>query len=328
MVTKRGTSGADTIFGTGSADQLFGLAGDDHLYGRAGNDLLDGGRGVDWIDGGAGRDKLSYVNVGVDQFGLGVFVSLADNRVQSEVAGNDHIANIEDIDGTNFDDYLIGGFDKNVIAGRSGSDLLKGYGGRDSIHGGDGNDTIHGDYFIGDQFFTEIPGSTPGAADLLKGGAGNDEIEGDEGDDIIFGGPGFDRLRGELGSDRLHGGADPDEFIWGAGPPGEINSAENGYDVIEDFKKGEDIIRFSLSEPGKQRLGAFEDPASGIKDIDSNRNGVLDNADEFIDIRVVTHDGVSKLSTVIDVATYVTYDQGELTLVVFGVTGMTTTDFI
>ena len=180
---------------------------------------------------------------------------------------------MEDIDGTNFDDYLIGWSDKNVIAGRSGNDLLYGSGGKDSVHGGDGNDTIYGDYFIGDQFYTEVPGTTPGAADLLRGGAGNDEIEGDEGDDIIFGGAGFDRLRGELGSDRLYGGAGRDEFIYGAGPPGEINSAENGFDVIEDFKKGEDTIRFNVSEPGKPTLSAFEDPASGLKDIDSNRNG-------------------------------------------------------
>ncbi len=71
---------------------------------------------------------------------------------------------------------------------------------------------------------------------------------------------------------------------------------------------------------------AFEEPASGIVDLDSNGNDVLDDGDLYVEIEVVTHGGVTKQSTVIDTAGFTDLDTGQHALTVFGVTGLTAND--
>jgi Ca2+-binding RTX toxin-like protein len=72
--------------------------------------------------------------------------------------------------------------------------------------------------------------------DRLSGGRGNDVLWGGQGDDQLWGGKGNDVLCGGLGDDQLWGGKGQDIFTL------EINS---GFDVVADFRDGQDVIKLS-----------------------------------------------------------------------------------
>lgn len=134
------------------------------------------------------------------------------------------------------------------------------------------------------------------------------------GDDRLYGVLGNDSLNGEGGSDSLRGGAGLDTF--------NLNYHEGdgtGRDTIEDFVRGED----------KLYLHVHTDSAylENFYDFDSNGNGALDSADDYVRVESVTHNGITRTSTVIDVSDVAT-ETGELSLVVFGVTGLTASDFL
>ena len=127
-------------------DRLDGRAGDDRLLGGLGGDVLIGGTGVDRMDGGGGRDAVNYAGVAVDEFGSGIFVTLEESCVTSSVVGDDILSNIEDVIGTDHDDYLIGGYGVSKVTGGAGGNYLFGSGGRDVVYGGAGNGDINGGY--------------------------------------------------------------------------------------------------------------------------------------------------------------------------------------
>lgn len=112
----------------------------------------------------------------VEQLGFGAVVELAgdsSNVVDAVTQSLDLAVNptlIEDAQGTDFDDTIIGNNAGNVIFGN---------GGDDTIEGGLGNDT-------------------------LRGNEGRDHINGGAGDDRIIGGNGRDVLDGGTGSDTFH----------------------------------------------------------------------------------------------------------------------------
>ena len=65
----------------------------------------------------------------------------------------------------------------------------------------------------------------PKGVDLLNGGTGNDQLKGGSGDDELTGGKGKDKLWGQSGNDRF------------------TVTRGKGYDVVADFKSGEDLIQ-------------------------------------------------------------------------------------
>jgi Ca2+-binding RTX toxin-like protein len=125
--------GLDTLInieglaGSHGNDILRGGLGDQFLRGRGGSDTLDGGEGSDWatyggdpagvtIDLGAGTAEDGYDGPG-GLLGGG---------------GTDTLISIENAQGSDFDDTIIGS---------SGSNELEGRGGNDTIDGGAGADT-------------------------------------------------------------------------------------------------------------------------------------------------------------------------------------------
>lgn len=162
----KGDAGNDTITGGRGSDELLGGDGNDRLIGAM-DDIFDGGRGTDTIDFSG-----STTAVGVDIQGYGSFmpdiqvfrsggslwVDLGD-RTFSGVARS-----IENIIGSQFNDFLIGNRSENII------------------HGGDGDDAI-------------------GAS--TTGDVAIDQLFGDGGDDELFAGSGNDRLTGGDGADRF-----------------------------------------------------------------------------------------------------------------------------
>lgn len=198
-----GTSGDDVIVGSASADTIDGRGGHDTICGGTGGDTLIGGPGSDYLDGGQGIDELVYTDAP-----RGVHVDLLRGFATGE--GRDTIRNFEEIDGSDFGDWVrvgthTGGHDgwdyDYMVAGREGFDTIIGGAGRDWLGGFEGNDTI-------------------------RGGGGNDSIGGSEGDDQLFGGDGRDTIIGGDGVDWLDGGRGSDLCVEG---PHEIRCERNDF---------------------------------------------------------------------------------------------------
>ena len=94
-----------------------------------------------------------------------------------------------------------------------------------------------------------------------------------------------------------------------------------------DFQRGADSIVGALE---------FADDTSnygGFAAFDSNGNGRLDDDDRFVGVRNVTFEGATARSTVIDIGGFGQtvvggpYAPGSDTLTVFGVSGLSATDF-
>jgi Ca2+-binding RTX toxin-like protein len=209
-----GTIFNDYIIAAGGDDTLIGGEGNDVLAGGLGSDTLLGGSGGDMLDGGDGADTASYTSSPMQAWGApfdlslnGVLVDLLTNANSYGDATGDVFTSIENLNGSSFNDILLGGSDANTLMGGAGDDFIFGRFGADVIHGGDGNDTLFGDDASG------FPDGTPGIA---------------FGADQIFGGAGNDNLFGEGGADYLDGGADIDVANYSTSPFGVTVDLVNG----------------------------------------------------------------------------------------------------
>ena len=92
--------------------------------------LCKGGLGADNIDGGFGIDTADY-----SDSQSGVTVNLRDNTENAgDVAVGDDITSIENLNGSDYNDRLIGDSDDNVFIGGNGHDVLEGWiGGRQFV---------------------------------------------------------------------------------------------------------------------------------------------------------------------------------------------------
>lgn len=82
------------------------------------------------IDGGAGIDLVSYRQ--------------ATSGVTVDLSANQPLQNVENLEGSDFNDRLSGDPNDNVIIGRAGNDILKGGLGNDILKGGPGNNQLIG----------------------------------------------------------------------------------------------------------------------------------------------------------------------------------------
>jgi ELWxxDGT repeat protein len=181
----QGSELGDSIAGSAAANWVQAIGGDDTVSGGDGDDYLNGGLGRDLIDGGEGFDFAVYETATGS-----VVVDLAAGTA-SGADGDDTLANIDGVVGSEHDDLLSGDDNGNILVGGTGNDTLAGNDGDDVwLDGADGNDSI-------------------------AGGAGNDALRGGAGDDTLSGGSGYDYLRGGAGNDVIDGGGDNDEIEFG-----------------------------------------------------------------------------------------------------------------
>ncbi|WP_157182058.1 calcium-binding protein [Methylobacterium sp. WSM2598] len=264
-------SDVENIVGTSFADVLLGLG--DHvankLVGGLGDDFFDGRGGADTLDGGYGWDSVTYA-----QSEAGVFVNLMTGKGSGGDAEGNTLVSIENVFGSQYDDSVFGGAERNYLSGRGGVDNLYGGGGDDRLEGGEGGDVLDGgigfdwaDYRNASSGVTvdlvnqaanqgeakgdvltgieALDGSAHG--DNLRGNGEANELWGNDGADYLFGRAGVDTLRGGSGNDYLEGGAGKDDLWGGAGADNFAfrNPAEGG-DRLHDFKHGEDFISIEL----------------------------------------------------------------------------------
>lgn len=185
----RGTPGNDIIAARGGDDVVFGMGGNDRICLGPGRDIGIGGAGNDEFHAEAtldGRDDF-YGSGGQDSVryiarSTGVSVTLDGVANDGQVGEQDNVRNsTENVQGTAFDDQILGNDLDNVFIGSSGDDDLRGGAGDDKLFGVGGNDLLIGN----------------AGADHLGGDNGNDRFLASalpDGDDEIFGGPGIDTM--------------------------------------------------------------------------------------------------------------------------------------
>jgi Ca2+-binding RTX toxin-like protein len=140
-----GDLGDDRVIGgTGGADEVAGSLGIDTVSGGPGDfDFVHGDYGYDRMDGGPGKGDIASfaTDVGAGRSG-GVKVSLARHRAKGD--GHDRLFRFENLEGSAFDDALVGDGKANVVDGGAGDDVIRGGGGKDELLGGQGTDRCDG----------------------------------------------------------------------------------------------------------------------------------------------------------------------------------------
>ena len=174
IVGDMGENKQDKLFGTDDArpDHIFGETDDDSLYAGAGDDMLNGGPGNDLLLGGPGADELvggedpdgdDQDTISYTTSPAGVTINLLTGTARGGDADGDTFGtDIEDVQGSMYDDRLSGDNKANSLWALAGDDYLSGDSGDDD----------------------------------LSGGAGDDHLDGGRGNDILAGGPGADDLIG------------------------------------------------------------------------------------------------------------------------------------
>ena len=142
-----GSSHGDTITGSNGKNMLKGKSGNDFLFGGAGNDTLYGGAGADAILGGSGWDIAHY---GDSNTAVNIDMSL--NHQVGGIAQGDILQSIEAVNGSVYNDVLIGDSAHNNFRGGNGNDILHGKEGNDVMSGQSGNDTLYGGSGIDDLY--------------------------------------------------------------------------------------------------------------------------------------------------------------------------------
>jgi Ca2+-binding RTX toxin-like protein len=240
----RGGAGNDLLIG-GSLSRSPSGNFFESFRGNAGNDTIDGA-GDDTIIGRA--DRVDYtnssfavvVNLGTTSisgnfYGTAVITvagGTARDGFSSTGGGTDTIINIDRIQGSDFDDTLVGG---NPLL--DNFEEFQGNGGNDYIDGGSGRDET--------SYQSDPAGVTVNLAlgTASDGSGGTDTLvsienaRGSEFDDLLVGSSGNNRLTGDAGSDTLDGGEGIDFASYRLNPlaNGGINAfIENGSGSVSD----------------------------------------------------------------------------------------------
>lgn len=224
-----GNAGSNIIYGGAGNDVLDGLNGGGSLFGEAGNDTLIAGSGADLLDGGTGADTVDFSTAGS---GITVNLGTSGTGTATGGSGNDTLVSIENVIGTNFNDWFLASNGNNVINGGSGTDAVEYINASAGIvgslvtgivTGGSGTDTLIGiEQLVGTNFADTLTGNDSDnmlagkkGNDTLIGMGGNDTLYGDEGNDILRGGEGDDTLWGQGDADVLDGGNGNDTAWYG-----------------------------------------------------------------------------------------------------------------
>ena len=257
-----GLGGQDILLGLDGNDRLVGGDGWDALYGGADRDILIGGEGDDYMDasfgddkliGGAGGDEM-YGRSGIDTVlytgsSAGVTLDLGAGTASGGDAAGDTLSEIENAQGSDFDDDITGDGGANRLIGRDGADTLSGLGGDDFLRGDAGDDT-------------------------LVGGAGRDRIFGNDGADVMTGGSDGDTFVFREGDTGLGAAAD------------RITDYEVGTDRIilrsidaDTTTGGDQAFTFggtlTLSQSGGDTIIALDTDGDTVADAEIHLTGLL-----------------------------------------------------
>ena len=208
--TSSGADGNDRLI---NINQVRGSSHNDTLLGSNSTtytEFFEGRGGSNYIDGRGGTDVVRF-----DAATTGINVNLADQRAHANGhGGQDTVIGIEGIQGTGFDDTLIGGHAQGGVLINDGLiEFFRGGAGNDTINGGQGYDRadydnstagVHVD--LGTGMAQDGFGDTDTLQNIeaVRGSSHNDTLIGG---DVYFesfeGGVGNDTIDGKEGWDRV-----------------------------------------------------------------------------------------------------------------------------
>mgnify|MGYP003392982253 CR=1 FL=1 len=191
-----GNAANDYIVGNANANQINTLGGSNTIFGLGGNDIITAIEGANVIDGGSGTDIVNFqyaasansgsLSTASPNYTYGVQVFLSDGTFlgasdktsywgagfgiyqartgTTSAYSYSQITNVENINGSDYNDVLYGNSSANTIYGNSGDDVIAGMGGADSLYGIAGNDTFR------------VSASDLASVTVFDGGAGTDTL--------------------------------------------------------------------------------------------------------------------------------------------------------
>lgn len=135
--------GDDTVYAGSGNDTIVARYGNNNLYGEGGKDSFTVGLGADIIDGGSGYDTLYFL---LSMYSSGIEINLSTGDLDKNRDGtfDSSVSGIEKVQGTDYDDIMIGGSSGETLVGRWGNDILYGGDGVDKLYAGYGNDILYG----------------------------------------------------------------------------------------------------------------------------------------------------------------------------------------
>jgi Ca2+-binding RTX toxin-like protein len=259
-----GTNGDDTFdySATEFASRnlyINGGVGNDNLSGNNGNDFFDGGAGVDTLTGGGGNDTFFYANADELLALLDINMPGKGGAVVDLVSGGDGIDIVQV-------DAPLNLIPIYSLARITGVEVL-----RQGLAGDSTVVTLTNDASLGSIRTIDLSASNAGNTININELTVDVSLIGGSGSDFIFGGSGSDGLTGNSGSDNLDGGAGVDTYFVGNNDDAEDTVAESGsavtltspgtfggFDLVEQFNKGQDILKFNgNSGSGKQLAGTY-----------------------------------------------------------------------
>ena len=118
----------DVLTGDDKANIIYSNNGNDTVSAGGGNDKVVLGEGFSKADGGAGTDLLSYGSML-----HAVSINMSTGQTSYDSLVHDTFTNFENIEGSNFNDVIIGNAGNNIINGLAGDDILTGGLGKDTF---------------------------------------------------------------------------------------------------------------------------------------------------------------------------------------------------
>ncbi len=221
-----GFGGTDTLVNvTDASGSLFG----DTITGNSDGNWIQGLQGADVLNGGANSaywgDWVSYCDDpdrGEDTLhgdSLGVVVNLATGTALDGWGFTDTLSNFENVEGSLYNDTLIGDSQANLFMGQAGDDSIDGGGSSDTVSYQDDPDAVNVtladglamDGWGGEDTLTGIENVLGSDSnDTIEGGSGANLIAGNAGADSLDGGGGADTVSyyddESRGEDTIHGG--------------------------------------------------------------------------------------------------------------------------
>lgn len=251
----------------------------------------------------------SYIVVEKDEFSSSYLIYSEVKTVYDFTEGHSFIGygtQIENLNGSLFDDILIGNQANNAIYGSDGNDTIDGGDGNDYIDGGNDSDTMNGgngnDIFIVNQTGDSVIELAHSGIDSIYAsvnfklganvenlvligntleGIGNELdniIEGNNLDNTLNGSSGNDVLLGGSGNDILTGGSGSDIFIFDAILDGSFDTITDFNTVEADFIQLDSSIFDSLNRSDSSSLDQFinYNSTTGVISYDSDGSDIQD----------------------------------------------------
>jgi len=207
----------------------------------------------DATEDGNGENQLVIVDANQIEYSVGEVPSPA--YIKSWKSGV--IRGIENIEGSEFADILIGNDDVNKISGKGGNDQIRGLDGSDLLLGGAGNDILIGD----------------GGDDHLDGGTGINNYVGGLGNDLI------DDILGENGTVKY---ADLE-----SNPIDFVDYENTGFGINSQYDLPQSIVVVNTGLPGEQQVSKYISDVvtgnlEGVDLLESIENIVATNGGDII----------------------------------------------